>query len=423
MKLCGISKRSVMSFESLGLRPEILRALEGLNYKIPTPVQRESIPPVLEGRDLLGCAQTGTGKTAAFALPILQRLLPAPPRKGSPRAIRVLVLTPTRELCGQVTESFVSYGKQTGLRVTSVYGGVSQGRQEEALRRGVDILVATPGRLLDLESQRVLSLKSVGTLVLDEADRMLDMGFLPDVRKIIAMTPADRQTLLFSATIPSEIKRLADSILRNPVRVAVAPASSPAAENVEHRVYYVEKSNKGELLRHLLSDDTARNALVFTRTKRGADRLADQLVRARIRAEAIPGGRTQSARERALAKFKNGETRVLVATDVAARGLDIVDLSHVVNFDLPEEPESYVHRIGRTGRAGASGIAISFCGIEERSLLVSIERLIRQHLKVVDDHPFRSLLRPGIPTRLDNRPARPVNARYMIPATELFRSA
>jgi len=411
-----------MKFESFWLCPEILRALEGMNYQTPTPVQRESIPRLLEGKDLLGCAQTGTGKTAAFALPILQRLLPAPSKKGSPRAIRVLVLTPTRELCGQVTESFAAYGKYTGLRVTSVYGGVSQSRQEEALRRGVDILVATPGRLLDLESQRLLSLKSVGTLVLDEADRMLDMGFLPDVRKIIAKTPADRQTLLFSATIPVEIKRLADTILRDPVRVAVAPASSPAAENVDHRVYYVEKSNKGELLRHLLSDDSARNALVFTRTKRGADRLADQLVRARIRAEAIHGGRTQSARERALAKFKNGETRVLVATDVAARGLDIVDLSHVVNFDLPEEPESYVHRIGRTARAGASGIAISFCGIEERSLLVAIERLIRQHLTVVVDHPFRSLLRPGIPTKLDNRPARAVNTRFMIPATELFRA-
>ncbi len=412
-----------MRFESLGLCPEILRALEGMNHKIPTPVQEKAIPPVLEGKDLMGCAQTGTGKTAAFALPILQRLRQAPTRKGGPRVIRALVLTPTRELCGQVTESFVAYGKYSGLKVTSVYGGVSQHRQEEALRRGVDILVATPGRLLDLESQRLLSLDSVGTLVLDEADRMLDMGFLPDVRKIISRVPAGRQTLMFSATIPNEIKRLADTILRYPVSVSVTPTSSPTAENVEHSVYYVEKSGKGELLRHLLSDDSARNALVFTRTKRGADRLAEQLVRARIDAEAIHGDRTQSARERALAKFKRGETRVLVATDVAARGLDIVDLSHVVNFDLPEEPESYVHRIGRTARAGASGIAISFCSIEERPLLTAIERLIRRHLDVVDDHPFRSLLRPGIPTKLDNRPARPVNARYMISATELFRTA
>ena len=413
---------STTAFEHLGLCPEIMRALEGMNYKTPTPVQRESIPRLLEGKDLLGCAQTGTGKTAAFALPILQRLLPAPQRKGGQRAIRVLVLTPTRELCGQVTESFAAYGKHTGLKVTAVYGGVSQARQEEALRRGADILVATPGRLLDLESQRILSLKNVRTLVLDEADRMLDMGFLPDVRKIIAMIPSDRQTLLFSATIPMEIKRLADTIMRNPVRVSVAPSSSPAAENVEHMVYYVERSGKGELLRHLLSGDATRNALVFTRTKRGADRLTEQLVRARIRAEAIHGDRTQSAREHALAKFKKGETRVLVATDVAARGLDIVDLSHVVNFDLPEEPGSYVHRIGRTGRAGASGIAISFCSIEERSLLVAIERLIGKHLKVVEDHPFRSLLRPSIPTKLNRHPARAINTRFMISATELFRA-
>jgi ATP-dependent RNA helicase RhlE len=348
--------------------------------------------------------------------------MPAPRKKGF-RPVRVLVLTPTRELCVQVSESFVSYGKHTGLRVAAVYGGVSQRRQEEALRRGADILVATPGRLLDLESQKILRLGKVEILVLDEADRMLDMGFLPDVRNIISMIPEGRQALLFSATIPGEIRRLAGTILRDPVRVMVTPPSSPAAENVEHFVCYVEKPNKAELLRHLLSDDSARNALVFTRTKRGADRLAEQLVRSRIIAEAIHGDRSQGQRERALAKFKNGQTRVLVATDVAARGLDIAWLSHVINFDLPEEPENYVHRIGRTGRAGASGTAISFCGIEERSLLVSIERLIGRHLKVIDNHPFRSLLRPGIPTRLGNSAARPANPRYMIPATDLFRTA
>ncbi|MBI5576229.1 MAG: DEAD/DEAH box helicase [Deltaproteobacteria bacterium] len=417
-----------MSFEHLGLRPEILRALEGMNHKTPTPVQKEAIPRLLEGRDLLGCARTGTGKTAAFALPILQRLIPAAPQRntgrkcGPRRQIRVLVLTPTRELCGQVTESFAAYGKHTGLKTAAVYGGVSQSRQEEALRRGVDILVATPGRLLDLESQKILHLGAVGTLVLDEADRMLDMGFLPDVRRIISLVPEDRQTLLFSATIPGEILKLAGKIMRDPVRVTVSSASSPAAENVEHLVYYVEKQDKAELLRRMLSEGAARNALVFTRTKRGADRLADQLVRANIRSEAIHGDRSQSARERALAKFKSGATRVLVATDVAARGLDIAELSHVFNFDLPAEPENYVHRIGRTGRAGASGTAVSFCGIEERALLTAIERMIRKHLKVVEDHPFRSFLRPGIPTRLDNRPARPVNARFMIPATELFRA-
>ncbi|MCL5965649.1 MAG: DEAD/DEAH box helicase [Deltaproteobacteria bacterium] len=410
-----------MPFERLGLCPEILHALEGMNHKTPTPIQEEAIPYALEEKDLLGCAQTGTGKTAAFALPILQRLFLTSPKKGSPRAIRALVLTPTRELCGQVGESFRDYGRQTGLRYAAVYGGVSQNLQEQVLRRGVDILIATPGRLLDLESQGLLSLRSVGTLVLDEADRMLDMGFLPDVRRIIARIPADRQTLLFSATIPREVRRLADSILRDPVFVAVTPVSSPP-ETVEHSIYYVEKPGKGELLRHLLSDAATRNALVFTRTKRGADRVAGQLLRARIRAEAIHGGRSQAARERALAKFKRGEIRVLVATDVAARGLDIADLSHVVNFDLPEEPESYVHRIGRTGRAGASGVALSFCSIEERLLLPGIERLIRRHLKVVEDHPFRSSLRLGPPTKLDSAPARLAAGPYLIPAAELFRA-
>lgn len=411
-----------MNFDGFGLCPGILRALEAMNHRVPTPVQEEAIPPVLEGRDLLGCAQTGTGKTAAFALPILQRLQGTPVRKGDFRAIRTLVLTPTRELCVQVTESFRNYGKQTGLKVAPVYGGVSQKRQEEALRRGVDVLVATPGRLLDLESQDLLELGSVETLVLDEADRMLDMGFLPDVRRVISRVPSSRQTLMFSATIPEEIRRLAATILRNPVRVAVAPPSAPAAENVEHLVYYVEKPGKADLLCHLLAELDPRSALVFTRTKRGADRLAGQLERKRVRAEAIHGDRTQSAREKALAKFKRGETRVLVATDVAARGLDIADLSHVVNFDLPEDPESYVHRIGRTGRAGASGIAISFCGIEERPLLSSIERLIHRHLGVVEEHPYRSLLRPGIPTKLEDRPARPASTRYLISAAELFRT-
>ena len=410
-----------MTFASFGLCPEILRAVKAQGYTVPTPIQEKAIPHVLAGKDVLGSAQTGTGKTAAFALPILQRLRANPERAQGRRVIRSLVLTPTRELAHQIDESFGDYGRHTGLRHAVVYGGVSQKPQEEVLRRGIDILVATPGRLLDLASQGLVGLRFLETLVLDEADRMLDMGFLPDVRRIIGMLPAGRQTLFFSATMPSAIRSLADSILRNPVRVAAAPESSPA-EDVEHSVYFVEKQGKSELLRHLLSGESIRSALVFTRTKRGADRVARQLAQAKIAASSIHGDKSQNARERALSEFKRGATRVLVATDVAARGLDIADLSHVVNFDLPAEAEAYVHRIGRTGRAGASGIAVSFCSIEERPLLADIERLIRMHLRVEDDHPFRSLLRPPIRTKLDPRPnlaSRP----YMIHADQLFQRA
>jgi ATP-dependent RNA helicase RhlE len=302
-----------------------------------------------------------------------------------------------------------------------VYGGVSQNPQAQALRQGVDILVATPGRLLDLVSQRLADLSAVETFVLDEADRMLDMGFLPDIRRIIDKLPKDRQTLFFSATMPADIQRLSGSILRDPVRVAAGPASAPA-EDVEHSVYFVEKQNKGELLRHLLSDGSIKNALVFTRTKHGADRVTRQLARANVRAESIHGDKSQNARERALADFKRGTTRVLVATDIAARGLDIVDLSHVINYDLPDEPENYVHRIGRTGRAGASGIALSFCGIEERSSLIAIERLIRKHLRVVgEDLPYRSGLRPPLPTNIDPRRSQSATRPYMIRSEELFK--
>ena len=408
------------SFEAFGLRPEILRAIAEKNYTTPTPIQEKAIPFVLEGKDLLGCAQTGTGKTAAFALPILHRLRGSPWKGGGRRPIRALVLTPTRELASQIAESFGAYGRHTDLRHAIVFGGVSQGPQAGALQRGIDILVATPGRLLDLMSQGLVNLRTVETFVLDEADRMLDMGFLHDIRRIIDQMPGKRQTLFFSATMPREIQGLADTILRNPVRVAVTPVATPA-EAVEHRVHYVEKPEKIALLKHLLDDPTVRNALVFTRTKHGADGVTRQLARHNVRAEAIHGNKSQNAREKALGNFKQGRTRVLVATDIAARGLDIVDLSHVINFDLPHEPESYVHRIGRTGRAGASGTALSFCSFEERPFLAGIERLIRKHLPVAEGHPYRSDRNPGPPTDLDPRRANGVPALSMIRADELFR--
>jgi ATP-dependent RNA helicase RhlE len=408
------------SFEAFGLRPEILRAVAEKNYTTPTPIQEKAIPFVLEGKDLLGCAQTGTGKTAAFALPILHHLQETPWKGTGRRPIRVLVLTPTRELASQIAESFGAYGRHTGLKHAIVFGGVSQHPQAQALQRGIDILVATPGRLLDLMAQGLVNLRCVETFVLDEADRMLDMGFIHDIRRVIGQLPGKRQTLLFSATMPGEIQGLADTILRDPVRLAATPAATPAAA-VEQRVHYVEKHEKIELLRHLLADPSVKNALVFTRTKHGADGVTRQLARYRVRAEAIHGNKSQNAREKALGSFKRGLTRVLVATDIAARGLDIVDLSHVINFDIPNEPESYVHRIGRTGRAGASGIALSFCSFEERPYLAGIERLIRKHLPVAEDHPFRSDRNPGPPTDLDPRRANGVPVLSMTRAEELFR--
>jgi ATP-dependent RNA helicase RhlE len=409
-----------MSFETFGLRPEILRSVAEKNYTVPTPIQEKAIPFVLEGKDLLGCAQTGTGKTAAFALPILHRLQETPWKGHGRRPIRTLVLTPTRELASQIAESFGAYGKYTGLRHAIVFGGVSQHPQAQALQRGIDILVATPGRLLDLMSQGLVNLRTVDTFVLDEADRMLDMGFIHDIRRIIGQLPTKRQTLFFSATMPGEIQGLADTILRNPVKVAATPIATPAAA-VEHRVHFVEKKEKIELLKHLLDDPSVKNALVFTRTKHGADGVTRQLARYKVRAEAIHGNKSQNAREKALGSFKRGLTRVLVATDIAARGIDIVDLSHVINFDLPNEPESYVHRIGRTGRAGASGIALSFCSFEERPFLAGIERLIRKHIPVAEDHPYRSGHNPGPPTDLDPRRANGVPALSMTRAEELFR--
>jgi ATP-dependent RNA helicase RhlE len=407
-----------MSFDQFGLSPEILRAVKAEKYEHPTPIQEKAIPHVIEGKDLLGCAQTGTGKTAAFALPILNRLSGEPLKSGR-RNIRCLVLSPTRELASQIAESFTAYGKFTGMRNAVVFGGVSQRPQTDAIRRGVDILVATPGRLLDLIQQRFVVLDKVETFVLDEADRMLDMGFINDIRRIIELIPKERQTLMFSATMPYDIRRLADTILRDPVEVAVTPVAA-TADMIEQFVYYVEKSNKIDLLKELLHGDEIKNALVFSRTKHGADRIERSLQRAGIRVEAIHGDRSQNARERALASFKKGSTRVLVATDIAARGLDINELSHVINYDLPNEPESYVHRIGRTGRAGLTGVAFSFCAIEERPFLQSVERLIKKHLKVADEHPYRSELNPGPPTALEPVKSKLLKNPYVINASDFL---
>jgi ATP-dependent RNA helicase RhlE len=386
-----------MRFEELKLIEPLLRAVRSEGYTEPTPIQVRAIPHVLAGRDLLGCAQTGTGKTAAFALPILQRLVAVPRPQGIP--IRVLVLAPTRELATQIGESFDTYGRHTGIKQVTIYGGVGQNPQVERLRRGADILVATPGRLLDLMGQGYIKLNRLEVLVLDEADRMLDMGFIHDVRRIVAALPTRRQTLLFSATLPAEIVDLAGNILREPVNVAVTPVAS-TVDTVRQSVFFVEKPDKPALLQHLLRDRAIRRVLVFTRTKHGANKVVSQLNRASIHAEAIHGNKSQSARERALSNFKIGKTRVLVATDIAARGIDVEDITHVVNYDLPNEPETYVHRIGRTARAGADGVAISLCNTEEREYLRDIERLIQLRVPVETDYPYASPLAPPPPTDL-----------------------
>lgn len=378
-----------MSFNDLQLIEPLLRALGEEGYVQPTPIQEQAIPIVLQRRDLLGCAQTGTGKTAAFALPLLQLMhetggqRPAGTRKG----IRALVLTPTRELAIQIDESFKAYGRHLSLQHLVIFGGVSQYHQVNALRKGVDILVATPGRLLDLVNQRHISLQDIEYFVLDEADRMLDMGFVQDVKRIIAKLPQKRQTLFFSATMPPEIQQLANMLLHQPLRVEVTPVSS-TAETIQQYLYYSEKQNKSQLLVHILKDPQIPTALVFTRTKHGADKVARILNKAGIRAEAIHGNKSQNARQFALNNFKNRKTRILVATDIAARGIDIDELTHVINYDLPDVPETYVHRIGRTGRAGANGVAFSFCDYEEKISLKDIERLIKKQIEVVKGHPF-----------------------------------
>jgi ATP-dependent RNA helicase RhlE len=375
-----------VNFQDLSLTEPIMRALKQEGYTTPTPIQQQAIPIVLAGKDLLGCAQTGTGKTAAFALPILEMLQKK--KHSGYKHIRALVLTPTRELAVQIEESFASYGRHTGLQQEVVFGGVSQNAQTLALRNGTDTLIATPGRLLDLINQGYIYLDHLEVLVLDEADRMLDMGFINDIRKIIKLLPTERQTLFFSATMPPEIAKLSQTILRNPERVEVAPVSSTTAL-VNQLVYLVNKSQKQTLLVHLLQDEKIDRTLVFTRTKHGADRIAKDLNRAGIKADAIHGNKAQTARQRALANFKTGRLKVLVATDIAARGIDIDYLGLVINFDLPNVPETYVHRIGRTGRAGANGVALSFCDREEAPFLRDICRLIKQSIPV-QDHPFKA---------------------------------
>lgn len=381
-----------MTFKELNIIDPILKALSTEGYTNPTPIQEQAIPHVLAGRDLLGCAQTGTGKTAAFAIPVLQQLS----KHNTPRhrKIKCLVLTPTRELAIQIGDNFSAYGRHLQLKHTVIFGGVPQGKQTQKLRAGVDILIATPGRLLDLMQQRHISLADISMLVLDEADRMLDMGFIHDVKKVLAKVPAKRQTLFFSATMPPEIQKLSASILSNPAQVTVTPVSS-TVEVIQQAVYHVDKKNKKDLLVHLLQDASITRSLVFSRTKHGADKLVKVLGKSGIPAAAIHGNKTQNARQRALNDFKSSRVRVLVATDIAARGIDIDELPHVINYELPEVPETYVHRIGRTGRAGADGIALSFCDGEERDYLRGIQKLTGIKVPVVAEHPYPATNVPG----------------------------
>src|SRR3569623_1878017 len=379
-----------MEFQQLGLIPPIAQAVAAQGYVSPTPIQARAIPHVLAGRDLLGLAQTGTGKTAAFALPILQRLAHIAPGRGH-RHIRCLVLTPTRELAAQIGDSFGTYGAHLPLRTTVIFGGVGGHPQKQQLERGIDILVATPGRLLDLANQVFVDLKQLEVFVLDEADRMLDMGFLHDVKRVIAMLPQRRQTLFFSATMPRAAQDLADRLLYKPETVAVTPPST-TAERVDQEVYFVEKADKRALLVDVLRDTGMKRVLVFPRTKHGANRIAEHLEKERIGAAAIHGNKSQGARERALADFKAGRTRVLVATDIAARGIDIDEVTHVVNFDVPEVPETYVHRIGRTARAGAAGMAMTFVEVDERGDWRAIVKLTKQDIPVVEGHPYEATI-------------------------------
>ena len=399
-----------MEFKDLQLCPPILKAINDEGYTTPSPIQCEAIPPVLMGRDILGCAQTGTGKTAAFALPMIQLLSRRTQKR--PGSIGALVLTPTRELAIQIEESFKAYGKYMRLKYAVVFGGVSQVPQVNKLRGGVDVLIATPGRLLDLMNQRLLSLRDVEILVLDEADRMLDMGFIHDVRKVLAQVPEKRQTLFFSATMPPEVAELTETILKNPVKIAVTPVSS-TVDAIEQQLYFVDKGNKDHLLAELLAKPEVISALVFTRTKHGADKVVRNLARKNIPALAIHGNKAQTARQTALNSFKSGEIRALIATDIAARGIDIDELSHVINYDLPEPPETYVHRIGRTGRAGLGGVAISFCSIDEKKKLHDIEKLLKRKIEVVEDHAYPMQI--FVPT--PKAPPTPRRERQPRPAT------
>jgi ATP-dependent RNA helicase RhlE len=392
------------SFDGLGLSEPLRRAIRAEGYNTPTPIQAQAIPHLLQGRDLLGCAQTGTGKTAAFALPILQ-CLAGDGQRAAPGSCRALVLTPTRELAAQIADSFATYGQYLRLSRAVIFGGVGQNPQVKALARGVDILVATPGRLLDLMGQGCVRLDRLTVFVLDEADRMLDMGFIHDVRRVVRALPERRQSLLFSATMPLEIARLAESILSNPVRIAVDPVAS-TVDRIEQRVMFVERAHKRPLLSQMLKDPAVSRALVFTRTKHGANRVAEELARSGVQADAIHGNKSQTARTRALERFRTGAGRVLVATDIAARGIDVDGITHVINYDLPNVPESYVHRIGRTARAGRSGVAISFCDAEERACLRDIEALIKVRIPVIADHPWHAAS-PAPQTKTPHRQSKP----------------
>ncbi len=375
------------SFETLNLIQPIQKALKALNYQTPTPIQAQAIPLVLQRKDLLGCAQTGTGKTAAFAIPILQLLDEDLKKNHQKNTIKALIVTPTRELAIQIGDSFSDYGKNLRLKHAVIFGGVNQKSQVDALQKGVDILVATPGRLLDLMHQKHLSLKHINLFVLDEADRMLDMGFINDVKKIIAVLPQHRQSLFFSATMPPVIQKLSEEILKSPVKVEVTPVSS-TADTINQTVYFVDKNNKNNLLLHILKDQLLDSVLVFTRTKHGADRVVKTLAKQHIKSAAIHGNKSQNARQRALDDFKTKAIRVLVATDIAARGIDIDSLKYVINYEIPNIPETYVHRIGRSGRAGAEGIAISFCDVDEKPFLKDIEKIIGKSVPLGEDNPF-----------------------------------
>lgn len=382
-----------MTFEDLKLNPSILKALKDQNYSKPTDIQEKSIPLVLNKQDVLGSAQTGTGKTAAFAIPIIQLMTEREEKQSGRRKIRALIITPTRELAIQIGESFKAYGKYTNLKSTVIFGGVSQGAQTRILRSGVDVLIATPGRLLDLMNQGFISLDQVGYFVLDEADRMLDMGFINDINKILAKLPKRKQSLFFSATMPKKILELSNKILVNPRKVAVNAVSS-TAETIKQYVYITNQSNKNELLLHILENPELRQVLIFSRTKHGADRIVRNLQKKKIKSAAIHGNKSQNQRQKALKEFKAGNLRVLVATDIAARGIDIDKLRYVINFDIPNEPETYVHRIGRCGRAGEEGVSISICEPEHNAYLRDIERLIKQKIPLVNDNPFPQTDKP-----------------------------
>ncbi len=399
-----------MLFKDLNIIEPILKALEAEGYTQPTPIQEQAIPIILQRKDLLGCAQTGTGKTAAFAIPMLQLLAEDFIKGKKTKAPKALILTPTRELAIQIVESFAAYGKHIPLKRSVIFGGVNQHAQVMELQKGVDILIATPGRLLDLMNQGYVDLRAIQHFVLDEADRMLDMGFVNDVKKVIAKLPQKRQTLFFSATMPKEIADLANAILTQPSKVEVTPVSS-TADTIDQSIFFVEKKNKSNLLTLLLKDKSIKTALVFTRTKHGADKVVKILNAATIKAAAIHGNKSQNARQTALQNFKNGAIRVLVATDIAARGIDVDNLTHVFNYELPEVPETYVHRIGRTGRAGNSGIALSFCDVEEKALLRDIQKLIGKQIPVRTDHPYlipQAILEPKVyqqlPKELEQKP-------------------